>query len=187
LRCKPTPAPTRRLSYQISEGTHGHARCVSGGRLVSGCGRDVRDDPQNRETVCGGSQDGLGGRPGWPWQGGGGSLHRASIARAAPFSRVRVGWLKPLTWSFVPMRTTLNPLWPNLQAGGRGFESHRLHPSDQRFCPQNGSLEGPEVGTREHLGNIRSHPPSSGWVRGQNLPPELQTGSPDEQRCGACP
>jgi hypothetical protein len=108
-------------------------------------------------------------------------VHRASIARAAPFSAVRGKPLKSLTSAFALVRTTLNALWPNLQAGGRGFESHRLHRPDQGLCPQNGGSEGPEVDTREHLGNIRSRSPWYGWVRGQDLPPKLRTGWPAEQ------
>jgi hypothetical protein len=56
-----------------------------------------------------------------------GEPHRASIARAMPFDPVRLRTLKPLTCSFVCVRTTSYAPEPSLQAGGRGFESHCLH------------------------------------------------------------
>ena len=44
-------------------------------------------------------------------------------------------WVGPglLTCRFVLHRTVSNTPAPTLQAGGRGFESHRLHRCDQDF------------------------------------------------------
>lgn len=62
MRCKPTSAPTRGRSHQISEGTHGHACRLSGGRLVSGRRGYLRDDTHDSETVGGGRPGGSGRR-----------------------------------------------------------------------------------------------------------------------------